>query len=62
MPVIEYKCPNCGSGMVFDGETGMLSCHSCGREDNIESIPDPLINRIFQKMRPMSIIVITAEQ
>ncbi|GAA4852707.1 TFIIB-type zinc ribbon-containing protein [Paenibacillus vulneris] len=42
MNVIEYKCPNCGSGMVFDSETGMLSCHSCGRKDNIEQISDPL--------------------
>ncbi len=42
MPVIEYKCPNCGSGMVFDSATGMLSCPSCGRKDNIEQIPDPL--------------------
>ncbi|TBL76121.1 TFIIB-type zinc ribbon-containing protein [Paenibacillus thalictri] len=42
MNVIEYKCPNCGSGMVFDSATGMLSCHSCGRKDNIEQIADPL--------------------
>ena len=42
MSVIDYKCPNCGSGMVFDSATGMLSCHSCGRKDNIESLPDPL--------------------
>ncbi|MFD0677000.1 MULTISPECIES: TFIIB-type zinc ribbon-containing protein [unclassified Paenibacillus] len=42
MNVIEYKCPNCGSGMIFDPETGMLSCHSCGRKDNIEQFPDPL--------------------
>lgn len=42
MNVIEYKCPNCGSGMVFDSGTGMLSCHSCGRKDNIEQLPDPL--------------------
>ncbi|AHM63923.1 MULTISPECIES: TFIIB-type zinc ribbon-containing protein [Paenibacillus] len=49
MPVIEYKCPNCGSGMVFDSETGMLSCHSCGREDNIDTIPDPLTNRVFSE-------------
>lgn len=42
MSVIEYKCPNCGSGMVFDSETEMLSCPSCGRKDNIENIPDPL--------------------
>ena len=24
--VIHYKCPNCGSDMVFDSESGMLSC------------------------------------
>jgi DNA-directed RNA polymerase subunit RPC12/RpoP len=47
MPVIEYKCPSCGSGMVFDGETGTLSCHSCGRQDNIEQLSDPLIKHIF---------------
>ncbi|CAG7645874.1 hypothetical protein PAESOLCIP111_05043 [Paenibacillus solanacearum] len=43
MPVIDYKCPSCGSGMVFDSETGMLSCHSCGREDSIENNADPLL-------------------
>ncbi|MBP1994127.1 TFIIB-type zinc ribbon-containing protein [Paenibacillus eucommiae] len=47
MPVIEYKCPGCGSGMVFDSETGMLSCHSCGRKDSIEDNPDPLTKQIF---------------
>ncbi|MEK3723585.1 TFIIB-type zinc ribbon-containing protein [Paenibacillus sp. FSL H8-0034] len=47
MQVIEYKCPNCGSGMVFDSETGMLSCESCGRKDNIEQIPDPLTKNTF---------------
>lgn len=47
MPVIEYKCPNCGSGMVFDSVTGSLSCPSCGRQDNIEQIPDPLKKQVF---------------
>ncbi|MDO7908540.1 TFIIB-type zinc ribbon-containing protein [Paenibacillus sp. JX-17] len=47
MPVIEYKCPNCGSGMVFDSTTGMLSCPSCGRKDNIDQIPDPLKKQVF---------------
>lgn len=42
MQVIDYKCPNCGGGMVFDSESGKLSCHSCGRQDNIETLPDPL--------------------
>lgn len=40
MPVIEYKCPNCGGGMVFDQQSGMLSCGSCGRKDDIESLPE----------------------
>ncbi|WP_028547131.1 TFIIB-type zinc ribbon-containing protein [Paenibacillus taiwanensis] len=47
MPVIAYKCPSCGSGMVFDVETGTLSCHSCGRQDNIEHISDPLTQHVF---------------
>ncbi|WP_435923533.1 TFIIB-type zinc ribbon-containing protein [Paenibacillus sp. DYY-L-2] len=47
MPVIDYKCSNCGSSMVFDSETGTLSCLSCGRKDNIERIPDPLKHQIF---------------
>ncbi|MGP0585299.1 TFIIB-type zinc ribbon-containing protein [Paenibacillus timonensis] len=47
MPVIEYKCPSCGSGMTFDSSTGMLSCPSCGRKDNIEQIPDPLKQEVF---------------
>lgn len=49
MTVIDYKCPNCGGGMVFDSETGMLACHSCGRTDNIENMPDPLARNIFSE-------------
>ncbi|SDC44386.1 replication restart DNA helicase PriA [Paenibacillus sp. UNCCL117] len=49
MQVIEYKCPNCGSSMVFDSATGMLSCHSCGRKDNIEQMPDPLAKQTFSE-------------
>lgn len=49
MPVIEYKCPNCGSGMVFDAESGTLCCFSCGRKDNIEQIPDPLTQHVFSE-------------
>lgn len=47
MPVIDYKCPNCGSSMMFDSNTGMLSCPSCGRQDNIEQLPDPLKKVVF---------------
>ncbi|WP_159883260.1 TFIIB-type zinc ribbon-containing protein [Paenibacillus puerhi] len=49
MQVIDYKCPNCGSSMVFDSATGMLSCHSCGRNDNIEQLPDPLTRNTFSE-------------
>ncbi|WP_138495383.1 TFIIB-type zinc ribbon-containing protein [Paenibacillus pinistramenti] len=47
MPVIEYKCPNCGSSMVFDSRTGTLTCPSCGRQDNIEQLQDPLTKSMF---------------
>jgi DNA-directed RNA polymerase subunit RPC12/RpoP len=47
MPIIEYKCPNCGSGMAFDSVTGTLLCGSCGRSDDIEQIADPLVNLVF---------------
>lgn len=39
--IIQYKCQNCGADMVFDSKTGKLRCHSCGREDSIESMPMP---------------------
>lgn len=37
--VVQYKCPNCGADMAFDSTSGMLHCDSCGRDDNIDSIP-----------------------
>lgn len=37
--VVQYKCPNCGADMAFDSATGMLHCDSCGRNDNIDSMP-----------------------
>lgn len=36
--VIHYKCPNCGSDMAFDSQTGMLRCGSCGRTDSIDQM------------------------
>lgn len=47
MPVIEYKCPGCGGGMGFDSGSGMLACGSCGRQENIDNIPDPLKKSTF---------------
>lgn len=47
--VICYKCPSCGSDMVFDSESGMLSCHSCGRKDNIEQFSEEYISTNFSE-------------
>ena len=49
MQVIDFKCPNCGSDMVYDSESGMLSCHSCGRTDDIKLMPDPLKRNVFSE-------------
>ncbi len=37
--IIQYKCPGCGADMVFDAESGMLSCDSCGKSMNVEEYP-----------------------
>lgn len=52
MPVIEYKCPNCGSSMIFDADSGKLTCQSCGRKDNIFQIPDLLTKQGFTSEDP----------
>ena len=45
--VLHYKCPSCGADMLFDSSSGMLSCHSCGRKEDIESFPKELITKVF---------------
>lgn len=45
--VIHYKCPSCGDDMAFDSQSGMLSCHSCGRQDNIEDFSEEFITATF---------------
>ncbi|MGI2329077.1 TFIIB-type zinc ribbon-containing protein [Planococcus sp. YIM B11945] len=47
--VIQYKCPNCGSDMAFDSNSGTLSCPNCGRQDAIESFPEENIQRKFDE-------------
>lgn len=47
--VIHYRCPNCGSNMVFDSESGKLACNSCGRKDNIEDFPEENIESEFEE-------------
>lgn len=34
--VVTYKCPNCGSAMEFDGESGKLHCDNCGTQMTVE--------------------------
>ncbi|GIP36294.1 TFIIB-type zinc ribbon-containing protein [Paenibacillus sp. J2TS4] len=47
--VIHYKCPSCGDDMAFDSHSGMLSCHSCGRQDNIEQFSEEFISTTFSE-------------
>lgn len=47
--VIHYKCPNCGADMAFDSDLGKLSCHSCGREDDIEKFPRENMETTFEE-------------
>ncbi len=44
--VTHYKCPNCGSDMAFDSESGKLSCPSCGWQEDIETFPPENIQLI----------------
>ncbi|WP_343208506.1 TFIIB-type zinc ribbon-containing protein [Anaerolentibacter hominis] len=39
--VLQYKCPNCGADMVFDSESGMLVCDSCGAKQPADQYKDP---------------------
>ncbi|MCT8137644.1 TFIIB-type zinc ribbon-containing protein [Anaerobacillus sp. CMMVII] len=45
--LIHYKCPDCGSDMKFDSESGKLACDSCGREDNIDTYPKEFMSQEF---------------
>lgn len=47
--VIQYKCPNCGSDMTFDADSGTLSCDNCGRQDNIENFSEDFIETVFEE-------------
>lgn len=47
--VVHYKCPNCGGDMEFDSQSGMLSCCSCGRKDDIEGFSEEFITTAFSE-------------
>lgn len=47
--LVHYKCPNCGSDMKFDSESGNLACDSCGNKEHIDSYDDIHIEKTFEE-------------
>lgn len=47
--LLHYKCPNCGSNMKYDSESGELTCDSCGNQEHIESYDDIHIEKVFEE-------------
>ncbi len=41
--ILHYTCPSCAGDMNFDADTGLLTCESCGRQENIDTYPEHLI-------------------
>jgi DNA-directed RNA polymerase subunit RPC12/RpoP len=39
--VLHYKCPHCGSDMIYDADTGKLACPSCRTRLDIEEMDVP---------------------
>ena len=46
--ILHYQCPNCAGNMSFDADTGLLTCPSCGHEENVEQHPEELITAEFE--------------
>ncbi|WP_078553661.1 hypothetical protein [Bacillus alkalicellulosilyticus] len=46
--IIHYKCPSCGDDMAFDSQSGKLTCHSCGHQDNIQDLNEDFITSTFE--------------
>lgn len=38
--VLEYKCPCCDTGLVFDQQTQKLQCNACGNEYQLEAVKE----------------------
>ena len=41
--ILHYTCPSCAGDMNFDADYGLLTCESCGKQENIENYPEQLI-------------------
>lgn len=39
--VLHYKCPHCGSDMVYDADTGKLACPSCRAQFDVAEMDGP---------------------
>lgn len=46
--VVHYKCPGCGDDMIFNSETGTLTCPACRRQEDIETFSEDLITTTFE--------------
>ncbi len=40
--ILSYKCPSCGSPLVYDGEANCFKCHSCDSTFDVETIKNAL--------------------
>ena len=38
MSVLEYKCPSCGSALIFDSTSQKMVCHSCSNSFEVDTI------------------------
>ncbi|WP_416150777.1 TFIIB-type zinc ribbon-containing protein [Salipaludibacillus sp. HK11] len=47
--VIHYKCADCGADMLFNSDSGKISCDSCGRHDDVNTFPKEFISREFSE-------------
>ncbi|MDD5934858.1 MAG: hypothetical protein PUC65_04715, partial [Clostridiales bacterium] len=50
--VTQYKCPNCGSDLSFDVDSGMLKCPSCCKTMPIDQVPKSESNNISNDATP----------
>lgn len=47
MATVTYKCPSCGSPLIYDGHVQELACQSCGNTFEVETVQQ--INSIEQQ-------------
>ena len=55
MATLTYKCPSCGSPLVFDGRSQDMTCGSCGNSFETETVQQ--VNAIEQKTEKEPFII-----